>query len=167
GPEIHAMNRLTHEVVARNDRAVRTQALRCHQTEPEVTHIAAVPRGHPLAGAVKVQTAYLYSETRSVDAVQHGAMALIGDRQAVFAGDVLRDGEIQRCARQRPIDDRIHVRLRDAVAECRERVRPLRLPSVAEAFVEARLETVIVRVALEQPKGDDAPLWERTMRDVG
>ena len=72
-----------------------------------------------------------------------------------------------RCARQRPVDDRILLRLPGAVAEIRERIRALRLPAMAEALVEARLEPLVGREALEQAQRHDGPILKRTVGQIG
>src|SRR5580765_6115457 len=94
-------------------------------------------------------------------------MPLIGGRRAGAPVDARGDREGVRCPRQRSVDDRILLRLPGAVAEIGKRIRALRLPAMAEALVEARLEALVGREAFEQAERHDGPILKGTVGQIG
>src|SRR5438034_3790533 len=87
------MNRVSDECVARHDGAVRAQPA------ARPTRIAVVTRDSdalPLAGTEEIQPAHLESVRQLPDAVERGAMALIGGRERIFAAEIGSQLEIRR-----------------------------------------------------------------------
>src|SRR5258705_2091267 len=85
-PDVGAVHRLTDEVVARHDRPIRTEPRAAGRTDG--AHVAAVAGELALAGAVEVDPADLEAAGDLPDAVEDGAMPLVGRGKTVLAPEV-------------------------------------------------------------------------------
>src|SRR5574341_1534407 len=87
--DVHSVKGRPDEVVARDDGAVSTQAI--GGKGPHLPQIAAVGGRAALPGAVEIQAAHLEAIRHFPDAIEHGPMSLVADRERPFALVVRRE----------------------------------------------------------------------------
>src|SRR5207237_7658503 len=88
---VDSMERQADEIVPGDNRPVGTQASTA--TRSDVAQIGAVARAVAQTGTIEIQAAYLEAVPQLPDAVEHRAVALIGEREAVLAAKIRRDRE--------------------------------------------------------------------------
>src|SRR5689334_16501921 len=93
--QVDAMNRITDNSIARREATAgacrpRTRAADCRTG---IEHVAAVGGRESLARAVKIKTAHLDAIPRLPDAVEHGAMTLVGRHESVLFTERRLHGE--------------------------------------------------------------------------
>ena len=136
------------QIVARNDRAVWTQALA--EVRTRASYIAAVGVRLTDTGGEEVQRAQLEALAHLPDAVQHHTVALVVRRQAPLTAEI-RDGVHRQLLESAE-------RLRVGVPQARQRVRGRALPPLAEALGHRRLQGMVGRPAEVRVHRDDAPI---------
>src|SRR6185369_1479088 len=92
--DVEAVHGIADKAVARHNGTIRAEALRDRlESLPEASQVFAVNGRQPLAGAIEVGPAQLEATAHLPDAVEHGAVPLVGHRERVVTAEILRDRE--------------------------------------------------------------------------